>query len=181
MAQTIAAPVGRLGGLNRPSDVKVVQELLNRVPHAAGGPYPLLAVDSLCGPKTMDAIQNFQLQQFGWGEADGRVDPNGPTLQKLNQLSGNPAPLQPKVLTAATRLYCPHGSSICVTVKGTHSLGPDGSPALRATDEFKVVGCPLPTPCSWVNWVIASDPLTVGSIGICMSAAGVPLGKVRVG
>jgi len=181
MAQMILAPVGRLGGVNRPSDVKVVQELLNRIPHAASGPYPLLAVDAVCGPKTLDAIQKFQLQQLGWGKADGRVDPNGATLQKMNEMSGNPAPLQPRVLTAATRLRCPHGGSVCVTLHGTPLPGPEGSPALRSTDDFKVVGCLLPARCSWVNWVIASDPLTESSIGICMSAAGAPLGKIRVG
>jgi len=181
MAQMILASVGRLGGVNRPTDVRVVQELLNRVPHAAGGPYPLLAEDSVCGVTTMDAIQRFQLQQLGWGKADGRIDPNGATIQKLNQLSGTTAPLQSTVLTVATRLRCPHGSSVCVTLKGIHLPGPGDSPALRSTDGFQVVGCPLPTPCTWVNWVIASDPLTESSIGICMSAAGAPLGKVRVG
>jgi len=180
MTLMITASVGRLGGANRPGDVRTVQELLNRVPHAAGGPYPLLAVDSVCGIRTVDAIQKFQVQQLGWGKADGRVDPNGPTLEKLNQLGGTPGPAKPRVLTLATHLSCPHGAPVHVTIKGIRPIGPSGSPALRATDDFQVVGCLLPNPCARVNWVIASDPLTEGNIGICMGGNGAPLGKVRV-
>jgi len=180
MTQNIAASVGRLGGLNRPPDVKVVQELLNRVPSAAGGPYPLLAVDSVCGPRTVEAIQKFQVQQLGWGKADGRVDPNGPTLQKLNELGGMPGPVQPKVLTTASSLACPHAAPVVATPQRPQSLGPNGAPVLRASDTFKVVGCIHPFRCTSVNWVLASDPLVESNVGICMSAAGAPLGKVRI-
>ena len=60
MAQTISASVGR-GGFNREEDTRTVQKLLNRVPPSSGGPVPLLEVDGLCGPKTTNAIQTFQL------------------------------------------------------------------------------------------------------------------------
>ena len=83
MARTISASVGR-GGVNRSADTITVQELLNRVPPSSGGPVPLLKVDGLCGPKTTTAIQTFQLKQWGWNLADGRVDPAGPTLARLN-------------------------------------------------------------------------------------------------
>jgi hypothetical protein len=180
MAQIIAASVGRLGGLNRPPDVKVVQELLNRVPSAAGGPYPLLAVDSVCGPRTVDAIQKFQVQQLGWGKADGRVDPNGPTFQKLNELSGPTGAVSSKVLTANSRFYCPHGAPVTVTLKGLRSPGPTGAPVLRAVDDFTIVGCIHPLCCARVNWVVASDPLSENNIGICVGVGGAPLGKVRI-
>lgn len=180
MVQMIAASVGRLGGVNHPSDVKAVQELLNRVPHAAGGPYPLLPEDSVCGPSTVDAIQKFQLEQLGWSNADGRVDPSGPTMLKLAQLSGGRKPCQPRVLTTQTGLCCSHGGVVRVTLQGTPSPEVNGGTALRPSDRFAVTGCPLPTPCAWVNWVVASDPLNDSNIGICMSAAGAPLGKVRV-
>ncbi|MDP2897758.1 MAG: peptidoglycan-binding domain-containing protein [bacterium] len=85
MARSISASVGRMGGVNRPPDVKTVQELLNKVPPPEGGPKVRLAVDGICGPKTINAIQTFQLRHFGWKGADGRVDPNGPTLAKLNE------------------------------------------------------------------------------------------------
>jgi len=44
-----------------------------------------LAVDGICGRKTIRAIQTFQLHHFGWRGADGRVDPYGPTLAKLDE------------------------------------------------------------------------------------------------
>jgi peptidoglycan hydrolase-like protein with peptidoglycan-binding domain len=136
MPQTIAAPVGRFGGTNRPSDVKVVQELLNRVPSAAGGPTPLLTVDSLCGPRTVEAIQKFQVKQLGWTLADGRVDPGGPTLQKLNELGGTGGTGTAKVLTASSILRCPHGAVVCPSIQGRPGPTSGGSPALRSTDRF---------------------------------------------
>lgn len=90
MARTITASVGRLGGVNRPPDVITVQELLNKVRPGSGGPSPPLVVDGICGPKTIHAIQVFQLHHFGWQGADGRVDPGGPTLAKLNEFDVPP-------------------------------------------------------------------------------------------
>jgi hypothetical protein len=88
MNASISAPVGLgLKARNVPADVRVVQELLNGVGEAEGGPKVGLKVDGICGSKTTGAIQQFQLKHFGWKLADGRVDPNGPTLAKLNQLS----------------------------------------------------------------------------------------------
>src|SRR5215470_18182997 len=77
---TIGASVG-IGGKNKADDVRTVQDLLNGVPAASGGPLLPLAVDGLIGPKTIGAIQRFQKAQFGW--ADGRVDPGGPTITRL--------------------------------------------------------------------------------------------------
>jgi hypothetical protein len=74
--------------------VLTVQRLLNGVPPGEGQPTPLLAEDGWIGPKTVGAINRFQKKQFGW--QDGRVDPKGPTLRRLNAL--RPAltsPLQP--------------------------------------------------------------------------------------
>lgn len=87
---SITESVGRMGGKNRPDDVITVKQLLNGVGAAKGGPNPPLPVTPVCDQKTIDAIQKFQLHHFGWSIADGRVDPNGPTLAKLNELSGSP-------------------------------------------------------------------------------------------
>ena len=84
MAKKLTASVG-IGGVNRYYDTITVQNLLNNVPLASGGPVPVLKEDGLCGPKTKKAIQTFQLKQFGWSLADGRVDPGGPTHAKLNE------------------------------------------------------------------------------------------------
>lgn len=75
----IAASVGLAGG-NRPDDTRLIQDLLNRVRAVS----PPLAVDGLVGPKTIAAIRLFQNAQFG--SADGRVDPHGRTLARLNVL-----------------------------------------------------------------------------------------------
>jgi peptidoglycan hydrolase-like protein with peptidoglycan-binding domain len=77
----ISKAVGN-GGANKPADVKTVQELLNDVDPALGGPAVKLVVDGLVGPKTVSAIHRFQVAQMGWG--DGRVDPGKTTIQRLN-------------------------------------------------------------------------------------------------
>lgn len=92
MAKTISASVG-FGGANRFADVQTVQDLLNQIGVAQGGPAPPLAVDGLVGPKTTGAIRKFQQAQFGWN--DGRVDPNNKTITRLNQLTAGPAPPPP--------------------------------------------------------------------------------------
>ncbi len=94
MIRLITASVG-INGVNRPSDVRTVQELLNQVPVGSGGPSPPLKVDEICGPKTKAAIQKFQLHHFGWAGADGRVDPNGPTHVKLHEFEKFTTPPQP--------------------------------------------------------------------------------------
>jgi len=75
MTATIRGSVGS-GGDNQADDVRVVQDLLNR---AAGAG---LDVDGDCGPRTVGAITDYQ-QGFS-RRPDGRVDPDGLTLRKLN-------------------------------------------------------------------------------------------------
>lgn len=95
MPKTISASVG-IHGKNLSVDTETVQKLLNNVPVVLGGPNPKLDPDGKCGPKTCNAIQVFQVKQFGWSGADGRVDPDGPTLLVLNLYTPDPAvPVQP--------------------------------------------------------------------------------------
>ncbi|MBN1813892.1 MAG: peptidoglycan-binding protein [Anaerolineae bacterium] len=84
MATTLSASVGR-GGENRLYDVVIVQALLNGVPSDQGGPSAQLGVDGLIGPGTIGAIETFQSANSP--VVDGRVDPGGNTLAKLNELS----------------------------------------------------------------------------------------------
>jgi peptidoglycan hydrolase-like protein with peptidoglycan-binding domain len=81
MAKQIGNSVG-LSGQNARADVGNVQELLNRVSVGQGGPPSPIAVDGLVGPETVGAVTRFQKKNFGW--SDGRVDPNGHTLARLN-------------------------------------------------------------------------------------------------
>jgi peptidoglycan hydrolase-like protein with peptidoglycan-binding domain len=88
--KSLSGSVGR-GGLNRAADVMTVQFLLNCVPVSQGGPVKDLAVDGIVGPKTIQAINQFQERQFGW--ADGRVDPEhngGTTIVALKKFDPVP-------------------------------------------------------------------------------------------
>lgn len=88
----INAPVG-IGGANMSQDVITIQKALNGVFSADGGASPPLVVDGFCGQKTKNAIQQFQLKQFGWSGADGKINPGGQTIRRLNEVLGNePAP-----------------------------------------------------------------------------------------
>ena len=82
-AWTIEKSVGQ-GGFNRKDDVLKIQRLLNLIAVSDGGPRPRLAEDGLIGPKTIGAIRAFQ--QFHRTASDGRVDPGGPTLKKMNEV-----------------------------------------------------------------------------------------------
>lgn len=75
---------------NLPEDVKAIQESLNAVTLAGGfgGAIPPLVVDGLCGPKTRAAISHFQRTQFK--TSDGLVEPGKRTIQKLNEILGDP-------------------------------------------------------------------------------------------
>ncbi len=94
MPKAILASVG-LHGKNLDPDVRTIQDLLNKVPVDQGGPKVPLEVDGICGPLTRGAIQNFQLRQFGWSGADGRVDPGHQTLARLNEFDPDPLPPPP--------------------------------------------------------------------------------------
>lgn len=86
MDRTIAAAVGS-GGQNRSADVKTIQEMLNKALPNWGGPSPKLATDGICGNLTKNAIRRFQEVQLGtYFFPDGRVDPGGKTLRRLNHI-----------------------------------------------------------------------------------------------
>ncbi|MBK7662735.1 MAG: peptidoglycan-binding protein [Sterolibacteriaceae bacterium] len=85
-ALTIDKSVGQ-GGFNHKGDVQTIQRLLNLIEVSDGGPMVTLAEDGLVGPKTIGAIRGFQ--QFHHTGSDGRVDPNGPTLKKMNEVPKN--------------------------------------------------------------------------------------------
>lgn len=73
--------VGRRGR-NRKEDVATVQQLINR---AIRQPFRLLVVDSMVGPITIKAIENFQSQVLGFKQPDGLVEPNGKTWKQLER------------------------------------------------------------------------------------------------
>lgn len=181
MARSITAAVGR-GGMNRPSDVKTIQELLNRAGGPNGGPIPALQIDGLCGPMTIGAIQKFQMKHFGMSGADSRVDPQGQTLRKLNEFDVS---VDFPPITTDSVLRCPHGAQIkAVTKVGT---GFTGKVALTTNDQFLINGCTMsdfsgPSPCITVKWLSSPTPtLDRRSVGVCVNARQIPQGPVNVG
>ncbi len=82
-AWQIERSVGQ-GGHNLKNDVLKIQQLLNLIAPKDGGPLPPLAEDSIIGPLTIGAIKRFQI--FHKTARDARVDPNGPTLKKMNEV-----------------------------------------------------------------------------------------------
>jgi peptidoglycan hydrolase-like protein with peptidoglycan-binding domain len=78
---SIGGSVGR-GGRNVLDDVKAIQAALNATDISDGGPTVKLVVDGIAGPRTIAAIEKYQNRHLGW--ADGRVDPDGPTIHALN-------------------------------------------------------------------------------------------------
>jgi peptidoglycan hydrolase-like protein with peptidoglycan-binding domain len=81
----IGRSVGR-NGVNQKADTLLVQAALNAVPQAAGGPAMPLAADGIVGPLTCAAIRQFQQRWFSGASVDGRVDPDGQSIRKLNEL-----------------------------------------------------------------------------------------------
>lgn len=89
---SLQGSVGR-GGRNIRNDVGAVQDALNQIDPIAGGPQPLLKVDSICGPKTIGAIERFQKAQFGLPFPDARMDPGKTTVTRLNELLNRSLPV----------------------------------------------------------------------------------------
>lgn len=89
----ISASVGR-NGANKPNDVIVIQALLKRITEVQGGPGPMFEASGRIDPETQAAIDRFQQHhQLG---SDGRIDPGGRMLAKINQL------VRESMLTPAT-------------------------------------------------------------------------------
>lgn len=86
---SVAQSVG-INGINTPPDVTTIQDALNRVSSSEGGANPPLKIDGLFGSKTKNAIQQFQIKQFGWSGADGKINPHGQTIARISQLLASP-------------------------------------------------------------------------------------------
>jgi hypothetical protein len=94
-------------------------------------------------------------------------------------------------LTTSSVMQCPHGGVVQVVPSNTR-VRSGGSPILTTADAATVIGCPfivalVPSPCVRVQWVTGdvkaqagSSTLSQSSVGLCMSAAGVPQGPVVI-
>ncbi len=85
----LSAPVGDgPTARNTSTDVAAIQRGFNALLPGDRGFLPELKVDGLCGPKTKDSIQKFQIKYFGWNGADRLMEPGKQTIRKLNELLG---------------------------------------------------------------------------------------------
>lgn len=71
------------GGVNYPMEGRLIQSALNWLPQKQGGAAPRLKIDGIVGPKTIQAIRDFQFINLNFH--DGRIDVNGKTLVALNK------------------------------------------------------------------------------------------------
>lgn len=71
---------------NRPQDVRWVQETLNQIPAALGGPENPLALDGSFGPLTEQAIEKFSSRQLGLRA--GTVTLNSGLFRRLKEYDG---------------------------------------------------------------------------------------------
>lgn len=99
-------------------------------------------------------------------------------------------------LSTTATLMCPHGGSVQIITANTRVKADGGFVAL-ATDSFIVSGCPnqipaapspIPSPCVQVQWIVPDTRNTVNgtptlsqsSVGLCLSATGIPQGPVGI-
>lgn len=78
----LTGSVGK-GGANNPTDLKIIQALLNVYRRTNGE--PALPRDHAAGASLAPHIEHFQKQQLKTPAPDGRVDPGGRTLRGLLQ------------------------------------------------------------------------------------------------
>ena len=108
----IIASVGE-NAKNRETDVRVVQKALNNImQYNILAPLPPLAEDGIAGRKTKVAIRQFQRVAVGMTAPDGRIDPGGKTIVKLNAVI-NTATKLPNIKTPITNAWSPTYVWIC--------------------------------------------------------------------
>ncbi len=83
--KTISRSVGNHAA-NLEADVFTVQALLNKCKHRLL-PVQTLKEDGICGPVTVGVILEFQRRIMEFKNPDGRLDPAGKSLLKLNELT----------------------------------------------------------------------------------------------
>jgi len=102
----IVASVGE-NAKNRDSDVRIIQKALNNImQYNILAPLPPLTEDGIAGRNTKVAIRQFQRVAVGMTAPDGRIDPGGKTIAKLNAVT-NTATKLPKAKTSTSNAWSP--------------------------------------------------------------------------
>lgn len=81
----IGSSVGN-NATNNENDVLTIQSLLNKCIHRLS-PIRRLKADGDCGPLTVGVIIEFQRRIMNFKTPDGRIDPGGKSLDKMNELA----------------------------------------------------------------------------------------------
>jgi hypothetical protein len=158
----ISGSVG-LRGVNRKDDVRTIQELLNLVPHAAGGPLEELDEDGICGRKTNGAIEKLQARKWGWQRVTTRVSPGDPTWQLLlsydqpsqaaavQAVAPPPPPDPPKLVSRLFSVWIAARPSQRLDQKNLYFLVTDQSNQIKALYYFGGMNSPPPLqqPVQW--------------------------------
>lgn len=145
---SISQSVGQFGK-NQSDDVLIVQQALNSLTLAEGGPEKPLKEDGASGPFTIAAIMRFQKTHSH--PVDGRIDPGHATLKSLNRvlatgpgrekLSKKTGKTKPKVFPKVTPNF-----ELLETI---NKLEPKVREAIRAADAA----------CVAANRFIKNEPL----------------------
>lgn len=129
MAQPVAitASVGSRPAPNRLADQTAIAGLLNKVPNGLGGPrspVPAPRINGVASPQLLSAILAFQTAQMEPRFRDGRIDPGGRTLVRLNALSGTEGMVASKEdqIEEETRQYIIHAFDFVTTDNETRRL-----------------------------------------------------------
>jgi hypothetical protein len=96
--KSIGSAVGKQPALNSMRDQQTVRDLLMRVMPEDGGPdyiIPNPIGPNRVSPELQKAISAFQKKNVPAIYQDGRVDPNGMTIRKLNELARTFFPVDP--------------------------------------------------------------------------------------
>lgn len=119
---SISKPVGKNVNSSY-SDTVIVQLLLNKFIMPGYLALTPLVVDGKCGKKTIAAIRTFQASFLGWNKTDGRVDPGGTTLDRLNGPVTQPQWGDPSENTRQSVLKVLDGSQTAFVNFTIHGLG----------------------------------------------------------
>lgn len=84
LPSTVLTSAVGYGALNKKTDVRIVQQLLNNMQPGDGGPAVPLKEDGIVGPKTNAAIVAYQRKLMS-GFADGVVSPGMKTVMSLKE------------------------------------------------------------------------------------------------
>jgi hypothetical protein len=171
----ISGSVG-LRGVNRKEDVRTIQELLNLVPHAEGGPLEELAEDGICGRKTNGAIEKLQARKWGWKRVTTKVSQGDPTWlllltydqssQAIPAVQQPPPPEPPKQVSRSFSIWLSAHPGEHLNEKNLFFLITDMSNQTKALYYFGGISPPpLPQPLTW-SLTMPPTLMTSQAIGV---------------